>query len=610
MRISFSNNILVLTLSQLRKWLSPKEKTHALLLLLGIAVGGITDVLSVAMFVPVIMMIANPDLISEQKYLSLFHEYFGEPSLIHFILMLLLCILIFFIIKTVYLLFIQHMQAQFAFNLSTRLSEKQVKRYFAKDYLFLKNNNSYGLVNNAMNVPTLFAFGIMIPGLSFFSELMIIILIGIGIGIYNLKLLIFLAVVLGPVIFISYYFIKNQVSRLGKKQIKLQPVAYESLHQAFKGFVDLKLHGKEEFFSQQFVQRQSGMHRLMTSIYTYNAAPHKILELGAVLAISLIFFYTLYFAGYFRAPIVFLSIFAAAAYRLLPSFNRIIGALISMKNYRHTIDILRESDEPAEAVQEKDTAAALPFALDKEIKVENVSFAYENMKGPLLDKLSFTIRKGDTLGIFGESGAGKSTFLYLLLRFLKPASGKIVVDGKDYSDIALADWHKHIGLVKQDLFVVNGSVEENIALGTEPAEVDRDKLAQAVKQAGLSDLVATLPSGLATEMGEGGVRFSSGQLQRIGIARALYKDADILLFDEATNAIDMETEQEILHSLRTLKSLKKTIIIIAHRMSTLKVCNRIILLKKGKALREYNYPELIASLTPEEFNTGEGFTQN
>lgn len=226
------------------------------------------------------------------------------------------------------------------------------------------------------------------------------------------------------------------------------------------------------------------------------------------------------------------------------------------------------------------------------LNLKDLSFTYPGKDEFALQHLNLEILKGDKIGIIGESGSGKSTLINILLRFLKESSGEMLVDNKKIETDRIPHWRNIIGYVPQDVFILDGTIAENIAFGIKDESIDHQKMTEALDLASLSSFTNKLKDGIYTQIGERGTRISGGQRQRIGIARALYNESEILILDEATSSLDYETEQEITNSIRKLNIKELTIIIIAHRITTLKHCNRILEMKNGKIFKEYDYEEV------------------
>jgi ABC-type multidrug transport system fused ATPase/permease subunit len=246
-------------------------------------------------------------------------------------------------------------------------------------------------------------------------------------------------------------------------------------------------------------------------------------------------------------------------------------------------------DDYRKEQQQKKSDKEISFS--KEIIFKDILFRFPDSEQPVLNHLSFSIQKGEKIGFVGTSGSGKTTLMNILLRFYIENSGDVLVDGVKLVRDNMSSWRKKIGYVKQDIFMIDGTIKENIAFGED--EADEARLMKVIQQASLEKFVKSLPDGVNTLIGEFGSRLSGGQKQRIGIARSLYRDAEILIFDEATSALDNATEQEVTESIDRLSDTNKTIFIIAHRITTLKNCDKIFELKNGEIAGMHKYHELV-----------------
>jgi ABC-type bacteriocin/lantibiotic exporter with double-glycine peptidase domain len=293
-----------------------------------------------------------------------------------------------------------------------------------------------------------------------------------------------------------------------------------------------------------------------------------------------------------RAPgqaVAFLTTYVVAAYRVLPSINRITLSLLSIKGYQYTLDTVEEALF-SETEQKAHVSESLNF--ERSISIESLSYKYPGREEETLNQVSFSIQKGECIGLVGPSGSGKTTLLNILLGFISPSSGGIRVDDTYLTPDRLDAWYRLIGYVQQEVFLLEGTLRENIAFGILKEDVDPSRLEVAIRRASLAQLVASIPGGMDAMIGERGANLSVGQKQRIGIARALYSGAQILIFDEATSALDAQTELEITESISSLSKEGFTIVIVAHRKSTLKHTHRIFELQKGNLQRETTYQEL------------------
>ena len=287
-----------------------------------------------------------------------------------------------------------------------------------------------------------------------------------------------------------------------------------------------------------------------------------------------------------------ISLFAFSAFRLIPSTNKVFNSIQHIRFCLPSVLIIKDSlNLKIEKIITNNNKDVL---LNDSIEIKNISFSYNpGFVKPSLKNVSFTIKKNSSIGIIGESGSGKSTLIDLLLGLLVPTNGTILVDGKDLneSDFSLRSWQKNIGYVPQNIYLTDDSIRNNIAFGLSPSEIDEEKVLKVVKECQLEEFVDSLNDRLNTLVGERGARLSGGQRQRIGIARALYSNPSILVFDEATSSLDLETERSIISLIENMRN--RTVIIVAHRLSTVKHCDYIVKLKKGSILETGSYDVVV-----------------
>ena len=444
-------------------------------------------------------------------------------------------------------------------------------------------------MNHVQQNPASFTAWVMLPILMLFSESIILIFIVTLIAVYNLKLFLFILMIIGPASYLLYKSVNTKNEQIGRGLDKMFPQALAAINNSIMGFVDIKLANKIDFYREKFLKYQKEYHNLSMSSIVINMIPFRGYELVAILGIVVIFVYAIFIEGGSQDVIMMVGAFAAAAYRLMPSLNRIMNAIMQVTKNQVAIENLNEYNELY--VKQSVMNRNVPIPFEKEITFENISFTFPKSKDPVLKSISFTVKKGEKVGFVGSSGSGKTTLMNILLRFFDEDNGRILIDGQPLKEDNLEYWRSMIGYVKQDIFMIDSNIMENVAFGED--KVDKHQLDLAVKQASLEDFVKTLPKGYDTEVGERGSRLSGGQRQRIGIARSLYRNAQILVFDEATSALDTQTEREVSEAIDSLSDTNKTIFIIAHRITTLKNCDRIYELKNGEISGVYTYNELV-----------------
>ncbi|HKJ32922.1 MAG TPA: ABC transporter ATP-binding protein, partial [Balneolales bacterium] len=413
-----------------------------------------------------------------------------------------------------------------------------------------------------------------------------------GVALYEPVLFLILAVILGPTTYLIYSSLEGKSRELGQRMDDLRPLSYGILLDSYMGYVDLKLTNRQKTFQNKFLKFVKEYANLKAMYQLFKMIPTKSIETIAILGIVLIFTYSLVLSNHTENILALLGLFVAAAYRLMPSINRILNALMSLKSHQFTIDNLElyrdKHQNQEESIEQK------PISFNQDIAFENVSYKFPDGKKHVLNDISLKVQKGEKIGFIGSSGAGKTTLMNILLRFYNEDSGKILVDGVPLTEQNMKSWRKLLGYVRQDVFIMEGTIEENITLGDQ--NVDYNRLYRSIEQASLNDFVKSLPKGIKTSVGERGSKLSGGQKQRLGIARALYKNAEVLVFDEATSALDNETEREVTEAIKHLSDTDITLFIVAHRVTTLKDCDRIYEIKAGELVGQHQYDDIFKTI--------------
>lgn len=358
-----------------------------------------------------------------------------------------------------------------------------------------------------------------------------------------------------------------------------------NIQQLIYGYTDVEITGTKDYVFKKYEALLSRVNQMNIRSYIYQLLPSKVIETSIILGVVMLICYGTIFIQNTKDLATFLAVFAIAAFRLLPSGNRMMIALMNLKGYSYTIDRLEtlHKEENIEFEKSKNTVnKAKHIDFKDKIILENLSFTYTGSSSISLQNINLEINQGDHIGIIGKSGSGKSTLMKIFLGFLMPESGAFKVDDIMIDSNNMSAWRKKIGYVPQDIFISDATIKENIAFGIDPDKINIDKLNRSIKDASLEEFIGQLPLGINTALGEKGNLISGGQRQRIGIARALYHGAEVLFFDEATSALDNETEKVITESITALSKNKSiTTLTIAHREKTLSFCNKIIEMSNG-----------------------------
>jgi ABC-type multidrug transport system fused ATPase/permease subunit len=581
------NNPYFNAIRNIKELLDEDQKKRSVIMLLLLLVNAVFDVFGLAAIYPLMDAALEPDLIQEKWYLKYLYNLIGIDDTIHFLFALSVIIFLIFLLKNAISLYILYIQARFSFNISLRLSLKQFQKYYLKGYLYIQGNDVGKKQYDIYQLPYQFAGSYMMQAFIFTTELVVLLIIFSAVIVLAPEAFLILLFVIVPVFGAIYSFSKNSVTRIGQERNILFPKITASISESMLAFPDVKLSNKEKEFMESYKDLQHRVNMLdAINIGLYNKIPTKTNDVVFGLGIMLIFFAAILFHNNSSEILAILTVFGIAGYRFLPSINKMMGATLNMKN----LGYLKKEFEEIQGVQIEEFEKVKALHLHREIKLNQLSYQYPLSDDVVLKNLCFTIRKGETIGIIGGSGSGKTTLLNILLRLLQETEGEILVDGQKLQGVLNSSFQKSIGFVQQQVFIKDGTLIENVAFGVE--EPDIEKVDDAIKKAMLKDFVDNHPQGKNMNLGENGVKLSGGQRQRVGIARALYKESEILVFDEATSALDMETEDAIKDTISSLTKLDKTIFIVAHRITTLNSCDRIIELENGRLKRELTYKEL------------------
>jgi ABC-type multidrug transport system fused ATPase/permease subunit len=587
---SKSNNLILRALDSISYYLTPADNRKAIMLFVLQIVASILDVFGLATLVPVIMLASQPGSVQKSGWASWLYSGLGFESEKTFLICTIFILFIFFLVKNLFASWVNYWQVKFSAKIALTIIDSQFVKYTNLPFWKFQEIGTGKLANEALIMPNTYLNGVIRQLFVFFSEIVIVLVVVVGILFYQPTLFVILAVTLVPSTLITYRVLRNRSHTLGLEIDKLRPKAYALVLDTFVGYVELKLANKVADYRNRIYRNQQYGQSLDARSYLYNLLPVRIIEMVAILAVITIFLYSLLISKNTTNLVTIVGLFAAAAYRLMPSVNRILTSLVTIKQNAYTIESLEIFREPQWQVDQ--VADQLPLTFSKSISFDHVTFAFPTSEAPVLNDISFTVRKGEKIGFIGSSGSGKTTLMNLLLRFYTEQEGRVMIDSTPLSPAYNEAWHQLVGYVKQDTFLMDASLRDNITLAD--AHPDERRLHYALEQASLSDFVASLPQGLDTVAGERGSKLSGGQRQRIGIARALYKQTQILVMDEATSALDNQTEREVSDAINKLADTDITILIIAHRITTLRQCDRIFELKDGRIAAVYSYDELLA----------------
>ncbi len=597
-----TNNLVSKTVSNVYRLLTPSQRKKSVFLILSIFSLGLLDVFGLASILPVIFLSTKSELIQSNKYLFAIYTFFNFTSNNTFILAIFGIVVLVFGTKNFLGVWINYSQIKFSYDVAQNLTIRKLKQFYLLKITDVNAVNSSVYATNILATPIELSGGLLVPLFSLFSELIVVLLVVMAISIYDFKLLFLLSAILIPTSALFYSMIRSRAHKMGVQRNNSRYYAFQYLYQIIHGYIDVTLMNKRGFFSSKFVAKNKEYNRSMVELAFFDTIPNRYIEVIALVAVFMIFAYSVLTHKADSAFITFLAVFVTAAYRIMPSFNRIIIATVKLKSNQLVFDILRdipiEENDHDNLIDFEDNLMKPKPSFDSSIELRDISYSYFGSNRTALSNISFSIKKGEVIGFVGTSGSGKTTLFNIFLRLLIEQNGAFLIDDKVLEANLIDGWRSMIGYVRQDYFLLDASLAENITFGVERDKIDEKKLQRCIKLASLESFVASLPHGIDTHIGEKGGKLSGGQKQRIAIARSLYQDAEIILFDEATSALDNETENEIIETINNLHSAKKTLLMIAHRYTTLRKCDRIYEMKNGQIVASHNYDDLIRKLTP------------
>ncbi|MFM1755357.1 MAG: hypothetical protein RL621_261 [Bacteroidota bacterium] len=464
------------------------------------------------------------------------------------------------------------------------------RRTLYQDYLTHCSRNSSEIINGITVKSNAVIYGVILPALGFMSSSIILIGILLFLIIVNPVVACLAFSGFGLIYLMIIWLTRKQLKANSKKIAEESTLVIKSLQEGLGGIRDVLIDGSQEVYCQIYRNADFFMRRSQGNNLFISQSPRYAMEaLGMVLIALLAYSFQGESNGIVKV-IPILGALALGAQRLLPILQQIYSSWSTIQSNQASLkDVLELLKQPLPAYANQNFSDK--FSFNSFIKLKQIDFRYGSTTPKVLNQINLTIQKGDRVGFIGATGSGKSTLLDIIMGLLQPTKGSIKVDNEFISTKNQHLWQKHIAHVPQSIYLSDSSIEENIAFGVPKEKIDFNRVKESAEQAQIKDMIEGLPQKYRTLVGERGVRLSGGQRQRIGIARALYKKADVIIFDEATSALDSETESAVMNAIENL-SKKLTILIIAHRLSTLKNCSYIVELKDGAVKKIGTYQEI------------------
>ena len=565
-----------------------KQKGQLVILAVLILIGGVFETLGVSMILPVVSIILSPQAlhrnIAKIPWLQDVLNAVGLDTDLKLTCALLILLILLFVVKNSYLLFLIHRQNTFISRSRNDMISRVMREFLNRpyeDYLGADIPTVFRITDS--DIPK--TFTLMLSLLSLSTELVVSLCLGVVLLFVNWQMTVLIIFVLLILTLISTKVLKPRLNTIGRRNQETQSRIAKWRLQAIYGLKDVKVLNRQDFFIRNYYEQGKIGADIDRTYTVLNSVPRLMIETVFMAVVMLYVLIYILGGGDATELLPQLTAFGVAAMRIMPSANRINTYITTIAYNQFSLDFvyenLTESMKTDKAMRAERAAIAGPaLHLEKEIDLKDITFAYPDSDVKIFDKANMTIKKGQSVGIMGPSGAGKSTIVDILLGLLHAQSGEILCDGSNiFSNYD--SWLAQIGYIPQSIYLVDESIRENIAFGIDADQIDDERIWEVMEEAQLADFVRSLPEGLDTKVGDRGVRLSGGQRQRIGIARSLYHNPEILVFDEATSALDNETEAALMEAINSFHG-KKTMIIIAHRLNTIEKCDVIYEVKDGK----------------------------
>lgn len=580
-------------LSKVNYIFDKKQKLQSVLLCIGLFVGALLELVGVSFITQLVTLISNPEKIHSNEIMQYCYDFFNMTSDRQFFLFVVIALIFVYLIKNLYLLWINYVQYTFVFNNQLRLSGRLIDCYLKKPYTYHLDNNSAEMVRNVMLDSERF-FQMLLSVFLTLSELLVSALLCVFLLIVDPVITISVVAILA--VFTGLYLIlfKGKAKKYGKTNQIYDGKMHQSINQALGAVKDIKILHREKYFADSFLAYGK---KKMTAVRNNNVLgqfPKYLIETVCIGTVLLVLVFKIYKGEDLNTMIPQLAAFVIAAFKLLPSVSKINNYANLIVFLKPSVDLIYRdikdtedmvdyeiADESGNIIeinddgsQNKDTC----YVADK-ISINNIVYRYPHTDRDVLNGISFEIPLGKSIGFIGESGSGKSTLADVILGILTPTSGTVMYGNMDVHKHPLK-WSKKLAYIPQSIFLCDDTIRNNVAFGIDEDKIDDEKVWKALREAQLEQFVKSQPDGLDSMVGERGVRISGGQRQRIGIARALYDNPEILVLDEATSALDTGTESAVMEAIDKLSGTM-TLIIIAHRLTTIKNCDYVYKVENG-----------------------------
>lgn len=566
------------------------KKRKKLISLVGLfLIASMLDLLGIGLIAPFIAVVIAPETLSNYSFWNAFESILGITEIHHSLIVLGMTIIVLFYVKGFAAYWVRISIVKYSLGIQSELTCRLMSAYQRMPYQFHIKRNTASLILATSGHTSNFAHHTLIQSLELFSEVIVVIMILTLLATTNYVVMLSMTILLAFVYFLYDKAIKHRIKNAGKDTATASEGIIKGVKQGVEGLKEIRVYGRELYFYNKVKDSTVDFANVSSRLQGLKIIPRYLFEstiISFVIGLSIISILTNE-ASTNLFPII--GMFGVASMRLIPSAGRISGAMISIRFSSYAMsELYRDINEahdinlnsPLINIQPLKTEVSKPKF--KKLEINNISYRYPQTDRDVISNLSMCVESHQSIGIIGRSGSGKTTLINILLGLLTPQQGTVEANGVPIKN-DLRKWLDIVAYIPQDVFILDDTIRRNIALGVSDERIDVEKLAQSIYVAQLKDVVNKLPNGMETVVGERGVRLSGGERQRLALARSFYHEREVIIMDEATAALDNETEQQLVRAINEFKT-DKTMIIIAHRLSTVKDCDIVYKVDNGRII--------------------------
>ncbi len=559
---------------------------------------GLLEVAGIASIMPFMQLVSDPTVIRENEFLSGIYAWTGFQDERSFLIVVGVGVLLLLTAANAMQIVVIWISQNFVWKNTHLISTRLLRAYTDQPYEFFLGRNSADLGNKLLSEVDQVARAALLPVVQLVAKGFVAVSI-IGLLLFvDVVLALIVAASLGIIYAVVYLKSRASLTRMGKRRLAANRARFKSAGEAFGNVKMIKATGTEKFFVNRFARASKVFTSVQPRARLIAQAPINIVRSVAFGGILLIILYLLAVEGNLKDAVPILSLYALAGYKLMPSLQHVFQSVSTLRFQKPALEAVHADlfgDGLPRLSSEISRVPVKPLRLEREIRLETLTFSYSGYEEEAVKDVSLVIPCGSTIGIVGPTGSGKSTLVDCLVSLLFPTKGRLTVDGEDITEVNACSWQRSVGYVPQEVVLYDDTITRNIVFGLEEDEIDFDRVRMAARLANIDDFIMTaLPETYETRVGERGVRFSGGQRQRIGLARALYRDPHVLILDEATSALDGITEDAVMSAIDQLDH-EVTIIMVAHRLATVRACDTIYLMDRGRVVAQGTYSDLMES---------------